>query len=140
MKNGISTSFFGDDTHEYQIHGPIGKGLGIKPSGTHIAFSAGTGLLVFVDLVAYLIKKNLGLLSAKEAARLDDSFKLVLYVSFFSSELTIALELLEGLQTINTKLGKNNFELNVRLGSVTNEKWNELFLDKCLEKYSRENI
>ena len=40
----------------------MGKGLDIKREGTHIAFSAGTGCLVFVDLVAYLIRKNLGLL------------------------------------------------------------------------------
>jgi hypothetical protein len=102
---------------EYEVHGPIGKGLGIKPSGTHITFTVGTGLVVFIDLVAHLIKKNLGLLNERESARLDDSFKFVLYVSFATREDSIALDLLEGLQTINTKLGKNNFELHVRLSN-----------------------
>jgi hypothetical protein len=44
----------------------MGKGLEVKPEGTHIAFSAGTGCLVFVDLVAHLIRKNLGLLDNNE--------------------------------------------------------------------------
>jgi hypothetical protein len=44
----------------------MGKGLDIKPEGTHIAFSAGTGCLVFIDLVAHLIRKNLGLLDPDE--------------------------------------------------------------------------
>jgi len=34
----------------------LGKGLGIQKEGTHIAFVAGTGVLVFMDLVAYLIR------------------------------------------------------------------------------------
>ena len=41
----------------------MGKGLCIGTTGTHIAFTAGTGILVFVDLVAHMIRKNLGLLS-----------------------------------------------------------------------------
>lgn len=44
----------------------MGKGLDIQKGGVHIAFTAGTGILVFVDLVAHLIRKNLGLLSADE--------------------------------------------------------------------------
>lgn len=48
------------------MKGPMGKKLDIKKSGIHIAFSAGTGVLVFVDIVAYLIRKNLGLLSTDD--------------------------------------------------------------------------
>jgi hypothetical protein len=35
----------------------MGKGLGLTPDskGHHIAFAAGTGVLVFVDLVARII-------------------------------------------------------------------------------------
>ena len=42
----------------------MGKGLDIQAEGTHIAFTAGTGILVFVDLVAALIRKNLGLMNS----------------------------------------------------------------------------
>ena len=46
----------------YSIKGPMGKGLEILPKGTHIAFTGGTGVLVFIDLVAHLLRKVLGLL------------------------------------------------------------------------------
>ena len=40
----------------YQIKALLGKGLGIHQEGNHVAFVAGTGVLVFVDLVAFLIR------------------------------------------------------------------------------------
>ena len=43
----------------------MGKGLNVMTSGVHIAFTAGTGILPFLDLVAYLIRLNLGILSEK---------------------------------------------------------------------------
>jgi hypothetical protein len=60
----------------------MGKGLGIQAEGVHVAFTAGTGILVFIDLVAHLIRKNLGQLDAQEDSQLSPSFKFVLYVSF----------------------------------------------------------
>ena len=52
-------------------------------SGTHIAFTAGTGCLVFVDLVAHPVRKNLGCLSDEEREMLDENnFKFVFYTSF----------------------------------------------------------
>ena len=39
---------------ELKVVGPMGKGLRPNNSGLHIAFSAGTGVLVFMDLIAYL--------------------------------------------------------------------------------------
>ena len=47
----------------YQVKALLGKGLGIHQEGNHVAFVAGTGVLVFVDLVSFLIRQNLGLLS-----------------------------------------------------------------------------
>ena len=35
----------------------MGKGLQMKSKGVHIAFTAGTGCLVFLDLVAHLLRK-----------------------------------------------------------------------------------
>ena len=49
----------------------MGKGLGILKSGVHIAFTAGTGALVFVDLVAYLARMNLKLLKNDEEGTLS---------------------------------------------------------------------
>ena len=89
----------------------MGKGLGIKNEGVHIAFTAGTGILVFVDLVAFLVRKNLKLLKENESDKLGDSFKFVLYVSFPNREDSVALKLIEGLNSLTKKLGYSNFEL-----------------------------
>jgi hypothetical protein len=95
---GLSKFIHNSDTdQEFEIKGPMGSGLDIQSSGTHIAFTAGTGVLVFVDLVAYLIRKNLNLLPGKEGQTIDEQFKFVLYVSFPKREEGIALEICEGL-------------------------------------------
>ena len=39
----------------FNIKGPMGKGLCIEESGVHVAFCAGTGVLVFLDLVSHLL-------------------------------------------------------------------------------------
>jgi NAD(P)H-flavin reductase len=66
----------------YNIQGPLGKGLDIQPDGTHIAFTGGTGILVFIDLVAHLIRKNLDQLDSNEEKQLRKGFTFILYVSF----------------------------------------------------------
>ena len=77
----------------YNIQGPLGKGLDIQPDGVHIAFTAGTGILVFIDLVAHLVRKNLGQLDSKEDAQLSKGFQFILYVSFPKQEESIAFEM-----------------------------------------------
>ena len=47
----------------FEFKGPMGKGLDIHSKGVHVAFAAGTGVLVFIDLVAHLIRKNLKLMN-----------------------------------------------------------------------------
>ena len=39
----------------YEIKGPMGLGISLKQSGRHIAYTAGTGVLPFIDLVAHLL-------------------------------------------------------------------------------------
>lgn len=60
----------------------MGKGLDIQKNGTHIAFTAGTGCLIFMDLVVFLIRKNLGILAEGEDKLIDENFKFVFYMSF----------------------------------------------------------
>jgi len=87
-------------------------------------------VLVFVDLVAHLIRKNIGLLNTTESSQLDSNkFKFVLFVCFPTREEAIALELMEGLQQICTGLGKDNFELRMRLSNESMERWNEQSID-----------
>lgn len=89
---------------KYYIKGPMGKGLGLHPqtTGTHIAFAAGTGILVFIDMIARIA---LGLLEAvPHTERLNKDFKLELYYSIRSSSDGICLELLLALQNYCTKM------------------------------------
>lgn len=36
----------------------MGKGLCIEPSGVHVAFCAGTGVLVFLDLISHMLLRS----------------------------------------------------------------------------------
>ena len=42
----------------FNIKGPMGKGLCIEESGVHVAFCAGTGVLVFLDLLSHLMLRS----------------------------------------------------------------------------------
>ena len=42
----------------FWVKGPMGKGLQIEDRGIHLAFCAGTGVLVYLDLVGHLIVRN----------------------------------------------------------------------------------
>ena len=80
----------------------MGKGLGLQKDGIHVAFVGGTGVLTFMDLVALLIRQNLGLLTSGKVDLFDKgaSFKFVLYASFHTRVDAVGLELLEGLRNI----------------------------------------
>ena len=96
----------------------MGKNLGLNSTGTHIAFVGGTGILVFSDLVAYLVRLNLGLLQEGDDNIIDQhNFKFVLYASFARPEEVIGGEMLSGLQAICEKKGLRNFELIFRFSN-----------------------
>ena len=85
----------------YQVKALLGKGLGIHQEGNHVAFVAGTGILVFIDLVAFLIRQNLGLMNGLDNVILNkEKFKFTLYASFPKEEEALCMDLLEGLQDI----------------------------------------
>jgi hypothetical protein len=45
--------------HQFKIQGPMGLALGILSQGKHVAFAAGIGIFVFMDLIAHLILRLL---------------------------------------------------------------------------------
>jgi hypothetical protein len=119
------------------MKGPMGKGLQVEKDGVHIAFTAGTGCLLFLDLVAHLVRKNLKMLNSEEEKRLDSkTFKFVFFLSFPSREESVALELCEGLQNLCNKYNLNNFELHVRLTNKKSRRWDSAYIDEVLSKYS----
>jgi len=59
---GLSSKLiYADDTEEFQVRALLGKGLCLQREGTHIAFCSGPMSASFLDLVALLLKVNLGL-------------------------------------------------------------------------------
>eukprot|EP00347_Sterkiella_histriomuscorum_P019560 403341168 len=144
-EGGLSKRIFDDTQGNKNViltcQGPMGIGLDIKRSGTHIAFTGGTGCLVFIDLVAHLIRKSLGMLKTVEDNYLDnENFKFVLYVSFPKREEVIGLELYQGLVDIQEKLGFKNFEFHMRLSNETKQRWDFKFLEEQIQKYHQANI
>ncbi len=66
--------------------GPMGKSLGVKRYGNHVAFAAGTGAITFMDLSAYVARFVMGELDEKESAEIADDFRFEYYVSYFNEE------------------------------------------------------
>ena len=99
----------------------MGKGLCIEPSGVHVAFCAGTGVLVFLDLIAHLLLRSYYRHYVDcenvptEMFQLKDDFTFLFYVSMLSMDSEIGLNICEALQKVNRKLGENNFKLTVRI-------------------------
>jgi len=86
----------------------MGCGLDIQTQGTHVAFAAGTGILVFIDLVAHLILRLADPTFGKDQPKqLDlDNFRFKLFVSFANEEEAIALDIINALKKLTEKLKK----------------------------------
>ena len=109
----------------------MGKGLGLykNSQGVHLAFTAGTGVLVFLDIVARMLLGNLGIIPESEC--FHKYFKFHLYVSFLSREESVGLDFLKILEMIQKKKGLEQFKLILRLskGMVTKPpRWDRNYL------------
>ncbi|CDW89749.1 cytochrome b5-like heme steroid binding domain containing protein [Stylonychia lemnae] len=132
-KSGVSRRLHEFQTDIFQVQGPLGKGLQIQSSGLHIAFTAGTGILAFVDLVAHLIRKNFNLLTPEEDSQINiEEFRFILYASFKNEEDSIAYEMCQGLQNYCRKNGLKNFQFNVRFSDANLNKWDYGFIEYVL--------
>ncbi len=140
ISGGVSQLLHKMESDEvFQVKGLLGKGLGLRRQGTHIAFTGGTGALVFVDLAALLLRVNLGLIDPESIPLLSkgSSFRFVLYVSFPTRIDSLALDLFEGLAHVTKAKGLKNFELFIRISSEQNKgRWDESFIETEIGKYS----
>lgn len=75
-----------NDNATWMVKGPMGKSLGVKRNGNHIAFAAGTGTITFMDLSAYVARFVMGEMDEKEKALIGDDFKFTYYVTYFNEE------------------------------------------------------
>ena len=89
-----------------------------------MAFCAGTGALVFLDLVAQLLIKNCFDSETQKGGPLDDlnfyrhDFSFHLYASFADRDTAIGLDLIEACEKVKEKLGRVNFKATVRLSKT----------------------
>lgn len=155
-KEGVATRISNQNLRDpitYKIRGPLGKGLDLRPTGLHIAFTGGSGVLAFLDLVAYMVRANLG----QTAAALDPAFKFILYVSFPSLKDSIARGLCLGLKNLCRTLNLSNFDYIERISNsgalptddtnttlveeaVKPKQWDEKFIGETLNSYRAQGL
>ena len=59
IERALSDLYSDEEVYDvFNVKGPMGKGLCIEPSGVHVAFCAGTGVLVFLDLVSHMLLRS----------------------------------------------------------------------------------
>ena len=86
-----------------------------------MAFCAGTGVLVFLDLVSHMLLRSYYKHYVDqdkvpdEMFQLKDDFTFLFYVSMLSMDAEIGLNICEALEKVNRKLGETNFKLTVRI-------------------------
>lgn len=69
--------------------------------------------------------------------KLPDDFKFIVYTSYRSRDDAVCLDLCEALVDMNKKLGKNNFELVVRLSNQGGARWDDKFIRTELDKHKK---
>ena len=121
----------------------MGKGLNIQVDGEHIAFAAGTGVLVFIDLVSHLILRILSENEGVDVGQFTEpkinlnGFKFVLYTSFANENEAIGLALVQALKTLCEKHGYSGlFQFVSRISNEPSgsQRWNEnFFREKVLD-------
>lgn len=134
-----------DQRAEYEIKGPMGKGLAPAKQGVHLAFCAGTGALCFVDMMAHIALAELGLLSQEDlqVGSIDPTkFEMHLYASFPSKAEAVAWDLMEALDAYCKRKGSKSFELHPRLSKekINTARWNEPWIEKTLLTYPAKEV
>ena len=124
----------------------MGKGLCVEESGVHIAFCAGTGVLVFADLMTHLLLRAYYKHYVdpdkvpKAMHQLKDDFIFLFYVSMPSLDSAIGLNICEALQKVTKKLGETNFKLTVRISKrwdgFRGDVWDMKFVEDNLSQYA----
>ena len=77
----------------------------------------------------------------KPEDRLNNDFRLKLYVSFQTREDAIGLELLEALHNYCKKNGKRNFELVTRISNEGKQpRWNSAFINDTMSQCDRKAL
>lgn len=123
----------------------MGKGLQPSPTGTHIAFCAGTGALCFTDLMAHIAQAVMGMTPGGqfEGGGIDiELFEFHLYVSFPSAADGVAFDLMTALHEFCERNNLKTFKLIARLSKekVNPARWDENWITKTVGGYSPDQV
>jgi len=132
-KNGFSKTMdeipLNSESDKFKLIGPMGCGLRLVPSpkGLIVAAICGTSIAMWLEVVAYMIRKavyNLGKSMGKnymlfKNETFDDlsepNFKLILFSSFNNEGETIGKAVFEVMAFLSKELNLNQFEYHLRL-------------------------
>ena len=98
----------------------MGLGLGIDHDGTNVAFTGGTGILVFLDLIALLIC---------DKQQFTPKFKFLLYFAAPSIDEAIGIELCQKARDLGL------IDLRLKIGS--GPRWDQTFIQRELEQIGK---
>ena len=102
-------------------------GIDVNTNGLNVIFAGGTGILVFLDVVALLVLQH----CAVTGTNFGPEFKLTIYFAAPSRDEAIGIELLEHFQSVCEHLQLDDrFTLKMRLGDAKEKgpRWDESFL------------
>ena len=118
----------------WHVRGPMGMGLDVQASGHHVAFCGGTGVLVFLDIVARMALQTCKVLPESEKPFADD-FSFMLYYAAPSMTEAIGVELCQHFEKVCSKAGYEKFKFVLRLSDSTDKgpRWDKDFLEKELK-------
>ena len=102
----------------------------MKSEGHHVALTAGTGIVPFMDLVFYLMRRNLhhygnkiskdfqGIKHESEFNLLGKSFSFELWGNFRNEDEVIAYDILKAAEAISSHNDFKNFSMNLRIANI----------------------
>ena len=122
-----------------------GLGLRLEPGaeGTYIALTAGTGIVPFMDLILYMLRRGLFRAGRDENRILQifnnefqqlavsDDFRLIVWASFSEEDEVIGLKYMRILEHLSKDYDFNNFNLVLRLSG--SNRWNLDYLRKHID-------
>lgn len=111
-------------------------GLQLDNNGHNIAFTGGTGILVFLDVVAMVLLDACSeTIPSEIRPNFGPDFKFTLYFAAPSEEEAIGLQLCEKVFELTQKLGQKSFNLVLRISGKDTKlpRWDKAYLSQQLK-------
>jgi hypothetical protein len=141
-----------ESSDSFHVKGPLGVGLNLKGTlrGTHVIFSAGTGIFPFIDLIALVIRYTVEKANNRngnldknfiynETFDIADDFKLVVFSAFANEASCVFTDECRKLKQLNDKCNLNVFDFVLRLSTDKTRRWGAEFMVDQLSKI-KDNI